>query len=134
MTRTERTRQAIREAADACFREFGYEAAKSTEIVRRTGVAEGTVFLHYGSKSCITAAKAGLLAALTQEFYDTIQAEAERELDAPGDAVTRLRRLVDSGAPASNPTGISSACLLRPWTGSRRPRWRGCGSFCPSWA
>jgi AcrR family transcriptional regulator len=50
MTRTERTRQAIREAADACFREFGYEAAKSTEIARRAGVAEGTVYLHYGKQ------------------------------------------------------------------------------------
>jgi AcrR family transcriptional regulator len=90
-TRTERTRRAILQAADACFREVGFDAAKSTEIARRAGVAEGTVFLHYGSKS-------GLLTAVTKDFYDLIQAEAEKEFEAPGDAATRLRRLVDGWA------------------------------------
>jgi AcrR family transcriptional regulator len=90
-TRTERTQRAILKAADACFREFGYDAAKSTEIARRAAVAEGTVFLHYGSK-------AGLLTAVTREFYDVIQTEAERELETPGDPAARLRRLVDRWA------------------------------------
>lgn len=90
-TRSERTRRAVLQAADACFREFGFDAAKSTEIARRAGVAEGTVFLHYGSKD-------GLLTAVTRDFYNVIQVEAEKELDAPGDTATRLRRLVDSWA------------------------------------
>lgn len=90
-TRTERTRRAILQAADACFREFGFDAAKSTEIAQRAGVAEGTIFLHYVSKS-------GLLTAVTADFYDVIQAEAEKEAQAPGDATTRLRRLVDGWA------------------------------------
>ncbi len=90
-TRAQRTRRAVVEAADACFREFGFDAAKSTEIARRAGVADGTVFLHCGSKD-------GLLTAVTRNFYDIIQAEAEEELDRPGDAATHLRRLVDSWA------------------------------------
>ena len=39
-----------------------------------------------------------MLTAVTKDFYDLIQAEAEKEFEAPGDFVTRLRRLVDGWA------------------------------------
>ncbi len=90
-SKTERTRQSILRAADECFREYGFDAARSTEIARRAGVAEGTIFLHYGSKL-------GLLTAVTCTFYDLLQAEAEDLLPSFGDAATRLRRLVDGWA------------------------------------
>ncbi|GAB2443686.1 TetR/AcrR family transcriptional regulator [Nocardia tengchongensis] len=89
-TKGERTRDAIRAAADACFREFGF-AATSAEIARRAGVVEGTVFLHYRNKM-------GLLTAVTKDFYDLLQAEAEDTLAVAGDPITRLRRLVDGWA------------------------------------
>lgn len=78
-------------AADECFREYGFDAARSAEIASRAGVAEGTVFLHYGSKL-------GLLTAVTTQFYDLLQTEAEELLPAYGDPLVRLRRLVDSWA------------------------------------
>jgi AcrR family transcriptional regulator len=86
----ERTRDAIRAAADQCFRESGFETT-AAEIARRAGVVEGTVFLHYRNKL-------GLLTAVTRDFYDLLQTEAEATRALPGDAVERFRRLVDGWA------------------------------------
>ncbi|OBJ68028.1 TetR/AcrR family transcriptional regulator [Mycobacterium sp. 1274756.6] len=89
-TRGDRTRGAIRAAADQCFRQYGFDAT-GAEIARRAGVVEGTVFLHYRNK-------AGLLTAVMSDFYDLLQSEAERSLLRPGTAVERFRLLVDGWA------------------------------------
>lgn len=86
----ERTRDAIRAAADRCFRESGFETT-GAEIARRAGVVEGTVFLHYRNKL-------GLLTAVTRDFYDLLQTEAEAVRALPGETVERFRRLVDGWA------------------------------------
>jgi AcrR family transcriptional regulator len=87
----DRTREAVRVAADTCFRERGFDGATSAEIARRAGVAEGTVFLHFGNKL-------GLLGAVTEAFYDRLQAAAELADAGPGDRIGRLRKLVDTWA------------------------------------
>src|SRR5262249_23236291 len=89
--RVDRTRDSVRAAADACFREFGFDAATGSEIARRAGVAEGTVFLHFGSKL-------GLLQAVTVAYYDRIQAEAEAVAAREPNAEQRFRALVDTWA------------------------------------
>ncbi|MEB3031845.1 TetR/AcrR family transcriptional regulator [[Mycobacterium] nativiensis] len=89
-TRGGRTRDAIRAAADECFRQYGFDAT-GAEIARRAGVVEGTVFLHYRSKL-------GLLTAVTNDFYDLLQSEAERSLARAGSVVERFRLLVDGWA------------------------------------
>ncbi|KAA0020096.1 TetR/AcrR family transcriptional regulator [Antrihabitans cavernicola] len=86
----DRTRDAIRAAADECFREFGFDAT-GAEIARRAGVVEGTVFLHYRNK-------VGLLAAVTRDFYDLLQVEADAALAVPAEPVEKFRRLVDGWA------------------------------------
>ncbi|MFD4459270.1 TetR/AcrR family transcriptional regulator [Nocardia sp. NPDC058480] len=89
-TKGDRTRDAIRAAADECFRQFGFDAT-GAEIARRAGVVEGTVFLHYRNKL-------GLLTAVMSDFYDLLQTEAERSLARPGTTVERFRVLVDGWA------------------------------------
>lgn len=44
------TRQAILDAAQDVFGEFGYDAASITEITRRAGVAQGTFYLYFPDK------------------------------------------------------------------------------------
>ena len=98
LPKSERTRLLIRDAAAACFRERGYDATTSAEIARRAGVAEGTVFLHHGSK-------AGLLNAVTIAYYEQIESEAEAIAASVADPATRLHHMIDSWA----------RCLERDW-------------------
>ncbi|MEM7570885.1 MAG: TetR/AcrR family transcriptional regulator [Pseudomonadota bacterium] len=55
------TRAKVLEAAKALFRTQGYSHTSSLEIAQRAGVAEGSLFYHFGSK-------ANLLAALGEEY------------------------------------------------------------------
>ncbi len=85
--RGDRTRDAIRGSAAACFAELGYDGATTAEIGRRAGVSEASVFAHFGSK-------AGLLAAVMADFYDRLLDELRTTAEGPGDAVELLRLLV----------------------------------------
>ncbi len=56
MTREQRRedrRDALKAAAADVFAEFGYHAAKVSQIVERVGVAQGTFYLYYESKQQI---------------------------------------------------------------------------------
>ncbi|GAA2388610.1 MULTISPECIES: TetR/AcrR family transcriptional regulator [Gordonia] len=87
-SKSDRTRSAVRAAAAECFAESGFQAATTAEIARRAGVSEGTVFLHYSSKL-------GLLTAVTREFYEGLQGQAEAVLAQDGATPSELlRRLV----------------------------------------
>ncbi|MGL4284895.1 MAG: TetR/AcrR family transcriptional regulator [Phreatobacter sp.] len=88
-TKSDRTRAALRQAAAACFREFGFQSATTAEIARRAGVAEGTLFLHYKNKL-------GLLTAVTHDFYDELLADGENAVAAPGlSTVDRIGILIN---------------------------------------
>ena len=58
-----RTRQKVLDAARGVIWENGFESAKTQDIARLAGVAEGSVFAHFGSKQ-------GLLIGLMEAHYD----------------------------------------------------------------
>lgn len=88
----DRTREALRASAVSYFRDLGYQAATTADIARAAGVSEATLFLHYSNK-------AGLLTAVTADFYQRLQSIGEGVVVAEGlTDGERLRSLVDSWA------------------------------------
>lgn len=86
-TRGERTRSALVTAAQSRFRELGFDGATTGEIARDAGVAEGTLFLHFGSKT-------GLLLGVMERYYDGLVEALAEEASLGGTAEERLRHLV----------------------------------------
>lgn len=84
-----RTEARILEAARTAILEHGFDGATTAEIARRAGVAEGTVFVHFGNK-------VGLLAAVMNGYYATLLNEA-RDIEASTrEPLSRLRRLTSA--------------------------------------
>jgi len=75
-TRGDGTRRALLATARAAFAKDGFDAARTAEIAARTGVAEGTLFLHFDSKL-------GLLCAVMDEVYVGLIADAQAIAAAP---------------------------------------------------
>lgn len=91
LTKGAKTRASIlRHAADV-FRQEGYYEATVASITQGLGISEGTVFQHFGSKG-------GLLAAVMDDFYQDLDADASDIVAAPGPAEDRFRRLIDAWA------------------------------------
>jgi AcrR family transcriptional regulator len=72
-------RAALLDAARVVFAQKGVEAARISEIVARAGVAQGTFYLYFTSKS-------SLILALTDQVYADIREELARAL-APEERV-----------------------------------------------
>lgn len=85
-TRGDRTRLAVVAAATEAFTRRGYTATTMADVATAAGVAEGTVFLHFGSK-------AGLLIAVMQRYYDELAATCVQVAEENTDPVERLRAL-----------------------------------------
>jgi AcrR family transcriptional regulator len=83
-------RRALLSAARQVFAEKGVEAARVSEIVAHAGVAQGTFYLYFVSKSA-------LLLALTDEVYADIRAEVARALAA----ATHISEQVSAGVAAA---------------------------------
>lgn len=66
----ERKEQAILDAARSVFVEHGFDGARMSEIARRAGIGEGTIYSYYESK-------AELMLAVLQKFWDGLTLEAE---------------------------------------------------------
>lgn len=77
------TRSLILETADRLFSAQGYEKTGSKEIAAAAGVAEGTIFYHFGSK-------AGLLDVLGRRFNDNLMAALSAIPDRYEDLTGRL--------------------------------------------
>jgi AcrR family transcriptional regulator len=77
---------AVVAAATEAFTRGGYTATTMSDVAGAAGVAEGTVFLHFGSK-------AGLLIAVMQRYYDELAATCVRVAEDNPDPVERLRAL-----------------------------------------
>lgn len=78
--RRKSTRSGILLAARHVFEKHGFEKAKTSDVARRAGVAEGTLFLHFESKH-------GLFSAITNENYDAMIVDAKKILEGnQGDA------------------------------------------------
>lgn len=71
--RSEQRLRAILEAARLVFSEDGYASATMTEIARRVGVSEATIFTYFASKR-------DLCVRVLSNWYDEIIAQVEGEL------------------------------------------------------
>jgi AcrR family transcriptional regulator len=69
------TRQKILQAAEQCFAEYGYAEASIAEIVRRSGVAQGSFYNYFESKAAIFAE---LIRTLQRQMTDATRQGAER--------------------------------------------------------
>lgn len=85
--RGDRTRASLVKEATARFTEVGFDRATTVDIAHRAGVAEGTLFLHFGSKK-------GLLLEVMQAYYDALVEDLAEESSRGGTAEGRLRHLV----------------------------------------
>jgi TetR/AcrR family fatty acid metabolism transcriptional regulator len=84
--RVEERERAIVEAAGALLAEVGVEKATMSEIARRAGVAEGTVYLYFENK-------AALLRAVQASFYEELTARAAAGVAGIRDTRERLEFL-----------------------------------------
>tara|TARA_R110000787_G_scaffold3020_3_gene11628 strand:+ start:43859 stop:44686 length:828 start_codon:yes stop_codon:yes gene_type:complete len=87
-SKLERKEQAILDAARAIFVNHGFDGARMSEIARRAGIGEGTIYSYYESK-------AELMLAVLQKFWDglTLEAEAVMASSTVEDFSDRLRAL-----------------------------------------
>lgn len=86
----ERKERAILGAARAIFVEHGFDGARMSEIARRAGIGEGTIYSYYESK-------AELMLAVLQQFWDVLTREAEAVMASTQaeDFAGRLRALAE---------------------------------------
>ena len=80
------TRRAIMDAASEVFTAVGFEAAKTSDIAVRAGVAEGTIFLHFESKR-------GVLSAIMNKVFDEMIDGATEILSKRHDSMSSLKIL-----------------------------------------
>lgn len=81
-------------AATHRFAAHGFAGTSTASIAEDAGVAEGTLYLHFGTK-------AGLLVAVMNDYYDRLAIEIDEVATGPGTAQQRLHRLVDHWLAAS---------------------------------
>ncbi len=86
--RAAQTRQKILDAARVLIGTQGYEDTRTVDIAQHAGVAEGSVFAHFGNKR-------GLLAGLMQDHYAMLIAQAKQITCDHPDPVERLAKLID---------------------------------------
>ena len=77
---------AILEAARAVFIEHGYDDGRVAEIARRAGVAEGTVYLYYGTKK-------DLVRAVIEAYWARLTEQAERAIDPTAPVFDQIKAL-----------------------------------------
>lgn len=96
MTKSERTRSAIIDAALRLFRERGYEATTMRAIAAEAGVSVGNAYYYFAAKE-----------QLIQGFYDRAQAEhaeaARPVLDARSDLTERIVGVVEAWLATMEP-------------------------------
>ena len=84
--KAERVREILL-AARHVFAEHGYESAAMSEIARRAGVVEGTIYKHFDSKR-------DLLYHVMREFYESLIADVESGVRAVRGTANRLRFII----------------------------------------
>lgn len=77
----------ILEAAKKEFEDKGYEQAKVSDIAKRVGIVEGTIFHYYGSKQ-------GLVINVIEAFYRKITTELEHTLQPIDGTKARLFHII----------------------------------------
>lgn len=79
----------ILEAARDIFAKKGYSGTSIRDIAGASGMSNPTIYYHYPSKE-------GILLALLEEAYVTLQEELSRVLETAGDPLTRFRLLLET--------------------------------------
>lgn len=78
------TRSALLAAAERCFARDGYGGTAVADITREAGVAYGTFYVHFESRSA-------LLDVSLARFNEALSLELGRALAGPGDVAHRIR-------------------------------------------
>ena len=82
-------RQEILDAAEVLFREKGYAGTSTGDILNRTGIARGTLYYHFESKSAVMEA---LVDRLCDRLFDAARETTEAMRDQP--ALERLLAVI----------------------------------------
>ncbi len=85
-TRGDRTRAAVLAAAAAQLAEHGLEGMRGGAVGEAAGVAEATVWFHFGTK-------AGLLVAVMEDYYATLVADLDEVVTGADTPRARLEAL-----------------------------------------
>lgn len=78
-------RSLITEAAVEVFAEKGFHQARVSDVARRAGVADGTIYLYFKNKE-------DLLLSIFEEKMDGLLSELSEELEGVRDPLERIRR------------------------------------------
>jgi AcrR family transcriptional regulator len=82
-----RTRRAILDSARRLFARDGILATTSAGIAREAGISQGSVFAHFGTQE-------GLVAAVIEEFGDSVARRLHELAEAPGASSFGTRELL----------------------------------------
>jgi len=81
------TRTKILDVARRRFSRLGFEKSTTADIARASGLSEGTVFQHFGTKM-------GLLEAVMDQYYDTLISESAKIIETTSDPLDCLTSLL----------------------------------------
>lgn len=84
--KVEARERTILAAASKTFLEFGYDGARMADIAAHAGIAEGTVYLYYKTKS-------ELMHAFVADFWDDLTRSAREAVSGTSDTFDALRQL-----------------------------------------
>jgi AcrR family transcriptional regulator len=108
MTKSERTRERILDAAAAAFRERGFAATRLSDVAERAGLQTPSLYYHFASKEELI--EAVLALGVTRTFARVKEAVSEVPADDP---VGRLEAAIHAHVEMVIETGNYSAANLR---------------------
>lgn len=108
LTKSERTRQRILDAAAIAFRERGFAATRLSDIAERAELQPPSLYYHFASKEELIEEVLALGVQQTWEHVKRRVAEVE-----PGDHLGRLRAAIEAHVEMVLATGNYSAANLR---------------------
>ena len=130
-TRREATRQKLYEAAVTLIAEQGFSATTVDEIAERAGVAKGTVYYNFASKSVLFEELlrhgVGLLTASLREAAEQTARDGGSKVDAL-DAMIRAGLVFIDRYPAFTQLYVAEPGSPRSWWSVSKPwrSWRAC--------
>src|SRR4051812_47029843 len=100
-----RRREEVLRAAAELFHEQGYAATSTADIAARLGMLRGSVYYYFETKE-------GLLSELIQDVYARTSRSLEAVLADGGDALERLRRLIENHVVQFATDRVAGALVL----------------------
>jgi AcrR family transcriptional regulator len=103
ITKGERTRQKIVEAAAPIFNQQGYSGASFSELMEKTGLEKGGIYRHFASKE-------ELAVAAFDYAWSEIKRNRLSKMASVPSPLDKLRKMVDSFA--AKPSPVPGGCAL----------------------